>query len=60
MKQLFPPNKGDHIMKIRNHEHFEVFRAHTTRLQESPIIYMQHLLNAEIKRKIDQDKIWNV
>ena len=60
MKELFPANKGNHVMNTRNHEHFEVFRANTARLQESPIIYMQNLLNTEIKRKIDQDQIWSV
>ena len=49
MKHLFPPNDKSHIMDTRNHEHFKVFKAHTNRLQESPIIYMQKLLNTEVK-----------
>ena len=60
MNKLFPPNIKEHIMETRNHEHFEVFQAYTSRLKESPIIYMQNLLNSEIKRKMEQDKIWSI
>ena len=52
MKKLFPPNTKKHLMDTRTHEHFEVFHSNTSRLQGSPIIYMQHLLNSEIKRKM--------
>ena len=60
MKHLFPPNDSKHIMKPRNYEHFKVLFARTNRFKESPIIYMQNILNREIKRKKDQDKIWNI
>ena len=59
IKYLFPPNNGIHTMMTRNHEHFQVMHAHTNRLQESPVIYMQNQLNIEIQRKKEFDKIWN-
>ena len=58
MKHLFPPNDKYHMMETRKYEHFKVFKANTNRLQESPIIYMQNLLNAEVKRTLEQDDIW--
>ena len=58
MIHLFPPNDGTHIMETRNHEHFEVFKANTNRLQDSPIISMLTLSNAEVRRKSEQDDFW--
>ena len=58
MKMLFPPNDRNHIMKPRNPEHFKVLFTHTERLKNSPVIYMQKLLNKEVTRKQEQDKIW--
>ena len=45
MKHLFPPNPKIHPMLTRFEESYDVNNAHTTRLQNSPIIYMQRLLN---------------
>ena len=45
MKDLFPPNQKTHPMLTRFNEIYEVNNAHTGRLQNSPIIYMQKLLN---------------
>ena len=45
MKHLFPPNPKIHTMLTRFEESYDVNNAHTTRLQNSPIIYMQRLLN---------------
>ena len=59
MKQLFPPNNRIHTMFPRDHEHFQVYHANTERMKNSPIIYMQNLLNQNIKRKKEQDRIWN-
>ena len=59
MKKLFPPNNKNHEMKSRNPEHFKVFFSHTERLKNSPVIYMQNLLNNEVTRKQEQDKIWS-
>ena len=42
---LFPPNNKTHIMDTRNQENFNIDYANTTRLQNSPIIFMQKLLN---------------
>ena len=58
MKHLFPPYDKSHIMDTRNHEQFKVFKAHTNRLQEGPIIYMLKLLNTEVRRISEQDTIW--
>jgi hypothetical protein len=45
MKYLFPPNPKIHPMLTRFEESYDVNNAHTTRLQNSPIVYMQRLLN---------------
>ena len=45
MKGLFPNNKKVHPMETRFEEFFEVNHAKTERLKNSPIIYMQKLLN---------------
>ena len=59
MKGLFPPNYRTHNMTPRHHEHFQVFRANTERMKQSPIISMQKLLNENIRKKIENDKLWN-
>ena len=59
MKNLFPPNNRTHIMTPRTIEPFQVYKANTERLKNSPIIFMQNLLNTETKRKLEQDKLWN-
>ena len=46
MKKYFPRNNKTHIMKTRNTEEFQIDNAHTERLKDSPIVYMQGLLNA--------------
>lgn len=46
MKKFFPKNRKSHPMITRNEETFEVNNVHTERLKNSPIIYMQRLLNA--------------
>ena len=45
MKQLFTKNSKIHPMETRNEERYDVDFAKTGRLQNSPIIYMQRLLN---------------
>ena len=45
MKDLFPKNQKEHPMITRFQENFEVENAHTTRLLNSPVVYMQRLLN---------------
>ena len=44
-KNMFSLSKKEHIMKLRNSEKYHVQFAKTSRLQNSPIIYMQNLLN---------------
>ena len=60
MKHLFPPNKKTHELPQRNSNNFEVFHANTERKKNSPIIYMQKLLNSKVKEKIQQYKMWNL
>ena len=60
MAKLCPPSKKEHIMKTQESEHFEVFHANTNRLQQSPILYMQNLLNNEFKRKMQEELQWNI
>ena len=43
---IFPRNEKIHEMKTRDSEEFKVQFANTTRLKNSPIIYMQRLLNS--------------
>ena len=45
MKDLFPLRTKKHGMKTRNQEMFKTTYANTKRLQNSPVIYMQKLLN---------------
>ena len=42
---MFPRNVKNHQLKTRKCERYKVNFAHTTRLQNSSIIYMQKLLN---------------
>ena len=46
-KWMFPINEKTHKMKTRNNEFFKVQHANTGRLQKSPLIYMQNLLNSQ-------------
>ena len=46
MKSLFPKNEKNHNMLTRFTEKYEVNFANTEGLRNSPIIYMQRLLNA--------------
>ena len=45
MKHLFQPNNKKHPMNTRFEELYEVDHANTGRLQNSPVLYMQNLLN---------------
>ena len=38
---------GKHLMETRNDEQFQVFKAHTERYRNSPILSMQRLLNRD-------------
>ena len=60
MKHLFPPNNRTHPMNPRTYEHFQVTKANTNRLKESPIVYMKNILNNEVKRRIERNKLWNI
>ena len=47
LKHMFPEKVDAHNMKMRKNENYEVQFANTGRLQKSPIIYMQKLLNED-------------
>ena len=59
MRHRFPPNDKNHQMNTRNAEHIKVFLAHTERVKNSTIIYIQNQLNTEVKKKIKERKIFN-
>ena len=59
MKHLFPTNKSTHVMDPRNHELFHVNHANTERMKNSPVIYMQNLLNTEARRNMEINSLWN-
>ena len=42
----------------RKSEHFQITHANTERLKDSPRIYMQNLLNEEVNRRLESDRIW--
>ena len=48
-QQMFPLNEKMHHMKTRNKEKYLVQFANTERLKKSSIIYMQKLLNQNVK-----------
>ena len=45
MKQYFTKRSRVHTMKTRNIQQYNIQFAHTDRLKNSPVIYMQRLLN---------------
>ena len=47
MKSLLFENEKLHDMKTRNNNKFFVYHANTSRLMNSPMIYMQRLLNEQ-------------
>ena len=49
MKKMFPLASKDHNMKKRDYEKYHVQFAVPDRLKDSPIIYMQRLLNQNEK-----------
>ena len=50
---MFPLNERGTTPKTRFTEKFKVYHANTERLKNSPIIYMQNLLNEDHRRTID-------
>ena len=55
MTEYFQLNEKDHAMKTRNCEVFKVFPAHTERLNRSPILYLQKILNENAKKDRRRD-----
>ena len=49
-ENMFPLNKNTHNMKTRMTDKFKVKFAHTERLKQSSIPYMQRLLNNDISK----------
>ena len=45
--KMFPLTQRNHDYPLRKQEKYKVFRANTQRMKNSPIIYMQHLLNKD-------------
>ena len=55
LQKMFPKYANKHEMKSRNTDVFEIQYANTWRLQRSPIIYMQKLLNENETRNNDHE-----
>ena len=53
-KHMFPQKTKSHRMNTRNCEKFQVQHSKTERLQKSPIIYMQTLLNDHFRNAYPQ------
>ena len=49
LEHMFPRNEKSHMMGTRKEEAFQVQHSTTERLKQSPIIYMQNLLNRQEK-----------
>ena len=47
-------------MDLRNTDTFQVYPKNTEKLEKIPIIYMQKLLNNEVKQRLEQDKLWTI
>ena len=45
MRNLFPQNKKEHSMNTTNTNKFSILKTNTERMERSPIVYMQKLLN---------------
>ena len=58
MKKMFPLNKKTCKMSTRNPEEFKVQYAINERLKNSPIIYMQNLMNrfGQKRKKIEENR----
>ena len=51
LSHMFPLNQKNHDMETRHEEKYKVQFAHTNRLKNSPLIYMQKLLNQNEENK---------
>ena len=51
LQHMFPKTKKEHKMNTRNEDVYLVQHANTGRLQDSAIIYMQKLLNEDLKKQ---------
>ena len=52
MKELFPLNKSKHLMKTRKAIKYHVNKAKSDRYKNSPLVYMQNLLNNHVNGEI--------
>ena len=52
MKKMFPENERTHQMVTRLPEKYKVQHAFTDRLKNSPLIFMQNLMNEEESKQI--------
>ena len=60
MQGLFPPNNKHHTVETRDEEHFKALYADTNRYRDSPILYMQTLLNNDNKRRKTGNNLWHI
>ena len=57
LSKMFPLKDDESIMNRRKSEKYKVIKAKTTRLKNSPIIYMQKLLNSDYEKLCNDKKI---
>ena len=57
MKELFPLNKSKHIMKTRKGIKYHVNKAKSDRYKNSPLVYMQNLLNNHVNGEICTEQV---
>ena len=51
LNDLFEENSDKHEMKTRHHEKYDVLKSNKDRMRKSGIVYMQNLLNEDLKNK---------
>ena len=57
LRRMFPLKHDESNMNRRKSEKYEVIKAKTTRLKNSPIIYMQKLLNSDYEKLCNEKKL---
>ena len=57
LSKMFPLKDDESIMNRRKSEKYKVIKAKTTRLKNSPIIYMQNLLNSDYEKLCNDKKL---
>ena len=57
LRKMFPLKEDESNMNRRKSEKYKVIKAKTSRLKNSPIIYMQKLLNSDYEKLTNDKKL---